>query len=108
MPSSSAPWQSISVVIPVHDEVGNIGPLMAELDGVLGSRHERWEVVWVDDASVDGTNVELQSLLARYSSARALFLARQSGQSAAIWTGLHAVVGEVVVTMDGDGQNDPV
>ncbi len=62
---------------------------------------------WVDDGSGDGTRDELARLLARHPEVRALALTEHRGQSAALWAGLTAAQGRTIVTLDGDGQNDP-
>ncbi len=110
----------LSVVIPVFNEAANVGPLMAELAATLaaieyphpgplpgGEGEEAWEVIWVDDGSSDGTREELVRLGARHPEARALALPEHRGQSAALWAGLMAARGQTIVTLDGDGQNDP-
>jgi dolichol-phosphate mannosyltransferase len=96
----------ISVVIPAFNEEGNIGPLIEETfakvpESALG------EVIAVDDASDDGTGVEIKALLANYDRLRYLRHARRAGQSAALRSGVLAARFPVIATMDGDGQNDP-
>jgi len=110
----------ISVVIPVFNEAGNVGPLMLELVEALVSIQDphpgplpggegecEWEVIWVDDGSTDDTRGDLLALQERHEWLRVIGLERRCGQSAALWTGLHAARGETIVTLDGDGQNDP-
>lgn len=96
----------ISVVIPAYNEKGNIGRLVEETfsavpDSMLA------EVIVVDDASNDGTDAEVKQLIDKYSKLRYLRHAVQSGQSAALRTGILAASANVIATMDGDGQNDP-
>ena len=96
----------LSVVVPVHDEAGNIAPLVREvvaaLRGVLP-----FELIYVDDASRDGTLGELQALRAEVPELRVLRHVAQAGQSAAIRNGVKAARAPWVATLDGDGQNDP-
>jgi len=90
----------VSVVIPVHDEIGAIGELHKELkDVLLGTEHE---IVIVDDGSRDGTSEVLLEL-----DAVVVTLARNYGQTSAIAAGVAESRGSIIVTMDGDGQNDP-
>ncbi len=97
---------ALSVVIPLHNEAGNIAALLAEvvvaLRNVVG-----FEIICVDDASRDGTLYELQCIAARTPQLRVLAHATQAGQSTAIRTGVKAARGRWVATLDGDGQNDP-
>jgi glycosyltransferase involved in cell wall biosynthesis len=97
---------AISVVIPVRNEAGNIAPLVNEIAEAL---RDRWsfEVVYVNDGSSDGTEAELARLKADRPWLRQIKHARSYGQSAAIRTGVFAARAPVVVTLDGDGQNDP-
>lgn len=105
--SSRARSTRVSVVIPVRNEAANLGPLITEIGAALGSAPD-WEIVCVDDGSEDGT----PALLAEIASApggrvRAFRHDVGRGQSAAIVTGVRCAHGNYVVTIDGDGQNDP-
>jgi glycosyltransferase involved in cell wall biosynthesis len=95
----------ISVVVPVRNEAGNIAPLVAEIATALGGRD--FEIVYVNDGSTDGSEAELKGLSARYPNLRQIAHAQSCGQSAAITSGVRAARGGIVVTLDGDGQNDP-
>jgi len=101
----------LSLVIPVHNEAGNVTVLLDALLLVLAAplspTVRAWEVIWVDDGSTDRTTDELIAAAAGNDRMRILRLPRRCGQSAALWTGLSAARGEVIVTLDGDGQNDP-
>ena len=101
-----APAPQISVVVPVHDEAGAVGPLVAEIALAFDGRS--YEMIFVDDASRDSTLAELSALKAAHPQLRVLTHPSNSGQSRAVRTGVLAARGEVVVTMDGDGQNPPV
>lgn len=95
----------VSVVVPCRNERDNIGPLIAEIAAALAGR--RHEIVVVDDGSDDGTGEAVRRAAAGRQGVRLLSHDRSAGQSAAIRTGLRAARGAVVVTIDGDGQNDP-
>lgn len=97
---------AISVVVPVKDEAGNVSPLAREIAAALadGPAHE---IIFVDDGSTDGTAQALTALKAEIPALRVLRHARNLGQSRGIRTGAKAARGDVLVTLDGDGQNDP-
>jgi dolichol-phosphate mannosyltransferase len=102
--SSEVP--AVSVVIPVRNEAGTIAPLVAELAGAL-AKEESFEIVFVNDGSVDTTGAELLHLMGERPWLRQIRHARSCGQSASIRTGVAAARAPTVVTLDGDGQNDP-
>jgi dolichol-phosphate mannosyltransferase len=97
---------AVSVVVPVRNEAGNIAPLVNEIAAALQGRYE-FEVVYVNDGSSDGTEAELSRLKAERRWLRQIRHARSCGQSAAVRTGVAAARAPIVVTIDGDGQNDP-
>ena len=94
----------ISVVVPVKDEAGNVAPLAREIAAALHG--ERFEIVFVDDGSGDATIEELLALRGQIPL-RILAHGRNLGQSRALRTGVRAAKAPMVVTLDGDGQNDP-
>jgi len=96
----------LSVVVPVRNEQDNILPLVAEIHAALEHRC-RFEVLYVDDGSTDGTTTVLAEALTKYPRLRVLAHGRSCGQSAALWTGVRAARAPWVATLDGDGQNDP-
>ncbi len=96
----------ISVVIPVYNEAENIEALAAEILQALESKYE-YEVVYVDDGSSDGTPQVLEKLRRAYPQFRCIRHLHNSGQSTAVRNGVKAARGEWIVTLDGDGQNDP-
>ena len=96
----------LSIVIPVKNERDNIGPLLAEL-ALLPGRVPLGEVIYVDDGSSDGTLETLKNFQNQYDFLRILSHDRSAGQSAALWTGIRAAGHDLIVTLDGDGQNDP-
>lgn len=95
----------LSVVLPVHNEQPNLEPLFQEVALALtGVPHE---VIAVDDGSTDGSDAELARMHDRFPALRVVTLDRRRGQSAAIAAGFDAARGDIVVTLDADGQNDP-
>jgi len=97
---------AISVVVPVKDEADNIAPLAREIAAALVGLGES-EIIFVDDGSSDGTAGALKALKSELATLRIISHAENTGQSRAIRTGVRAARGEIVVTLDGDGQNDP-
>jgi glycosyltransferase involved in cell wall biosynthesis len=97
----------ISLVIPVYNERENITPLFESItDGLLGLP-ESYEIIFVDDGSTDGTADILMDLAGKEDSIKVILLRRNFGQTAAMMAGIDHASGEVVIPMDGDGQNDP-
>lgn len=96
----------ISVVVPVFNEEHNIAPLVREIADALRGRIA-FEIVYVDDASEDGSLRMLTALKTDFPELRVLRHAARSGQSAAIHTGVDAARAAWIATLDGDGQNDP-
>lgn len=96
---------AVSVVIPAHNEAENLATLIPEIAAALGATQH--EIVVVDDASTDVTPAVIDRLAAGGIAVRRLRHARSLGQSAAVMTGVIAARGPLVVTLDGDGQNDP-
>jgi glycosyltransferase involved in cell wall biosynthesis len=98
----------LSVLIPVFNEVENVEPLHAELDAVLRPLSLSYELIFVDDGSVDGTVARLERIQASDPEhVRVAFLWRNCGQTAALSAALDLARGEILVPMDGDRQNDP-
>jgi len=96
----------LSVVVPVKDEAANAGPLAREIAAALTGEKPH-EIIFVDDGSSDGTADALTALKSEIPALRVLRHSRNLGQSRGIWTGVKAARGNVVITLDGDGQNDP-
>jgi glycosyltransferase involved in cell wall biosynthesis len=97
----------LSVVVPVYNEVENLVPMVDELEGVLASQKRPYEIVIVDDGSTDGTTPLLRKLATERPNLKAIFFRRNFGQTAAFDAGFRGASGEIVVTIDGDLQNDP-
>jgi glycosyltransferase involved in cell wall biosynthesis len=96
----------ISVVVPLKDERENVRPLFERVREALRDSGA-WELVFVDDGSTDGTFAELEAVAGTDVRVKVVRLRRNFGQSAATQAGLDAAAGDVIVTMDGDLQNDP-
>jgi glycosyltransferase involved in cell wall biosynthesis len=96
----------LSLVVPLKDERENVWPLYERVREAL---HEcwPWELVLVDDGSTDGTFAELEAAALGDARVKIVRLRRNFGQSAATQAGLDAAAGDVIITMDGDLQNDP-
>ncbi len=96
----------LSVVVPVHDEAGNIESLIREIHQALEGLLE-YEVIYVDDGSRDQTLNELRRLRPEFPRLVIIRHRDACGQSTAIWSGVKAARGDWIATLDGDGQNDP-
>ena len=96
-----------SVVIPLYNERDSLAPLHAELSRVMQSLGRAYELIFVDDGSVDGSLEVLRQLKAADPAMRVIALARNSGQTAALACGFSRAAGDVIIAMDADGQNDP-
>ncbi len=97
MPASPA----ISVVVPLYNEEGNVAELQRQIEAALATRD--YELVLVDDASTDNTLENIPG----GERVRVIQFEKNSGQSAAMHAGIHSARGDVIVTLDGDLQNDP-
>lgn len=96
---------AVSVVIPVKNEAGNIAPLVAEIERALAGT--TFEIVYVNDGSTDDTETELAALKVARPWLRQIKHAESCGQSSAVRSGVAHARAPLVVTLDGDGQNDP-
>lgn len=95
--------QSISVVIPVCNEENNIKPVYTEMRDVLAKLGVPWEIIFINDGSTDRTLDELRKM----EPVKIINFRRNFGQTAALDAGIKEATGEIIVTIDGDGQNDP-
>jgi glycosyltransferase involved in cell wall biosynthesis len=98
---------AISVVVPLYNEAGNLDELHRELCAALEPLGRRFELVLVDDGSTDGTREKLLDLEETDPRVRVVLLRRNFGQTAAFSAGFDRAEGDIVVTSDGDLQNDP-
>lgn len=105
--SGRSPRMSVSVVIPIFNEQENVRPLYESLLRVLPELDRPYELVFVDDGSTDESPAELWALAAADDLVRVVEFRRNFGQTAAISAGIRAAGGDVLITLDGDLQNDP-
>lgn len=96
---------ALSVVVPVRNEAGNIGPLLEEI--ATACQGLDFEVIYVDDGSTDATLTRLRQAMATRPWLKVLTHDQSCGQSAAVRSGARHARAPVLVTIDGDGQNDP-
>ncbi|HXW27097.1 MAG TPA: glycosyltransferase family 2 protein [Xanthobacteraceae bacterium] len=97
---------AVSVVVPVRNEADNVGPLAQEIAAAMDGRWS-FELLFVNDGSTDDTAAAIERLTAGRPWLRQIVHASACGQSAAVRTGVWAARAPLVVTLDGDGQNDP-
>ena len=97
----------ISVVGPLYNEEDNVQLLYEEIKGVLDTMAEQAEIVFVDDGSRDRTLAKLEAIQAGDDHVRVVSLRRNFGQTAAMTAGFDHARGGIIITMDGDLQNDP-
>ncbi len=99
---------SLSVVIPMYQEIDNVEPMVARVHAGLAAYRGDWELICVDDGSHDGTGERLREIAEQTGPhLRVIRLRRNFGQTAAMQAGFDAARGELIATLDGDLQNDP-
>ncbi len=98
---------SVSVVIPIHNEVENLPELHSGLTNVLSRLRREYEIILVDDGSTDGSLALMEQIAICDPHVRVLEFRKNFGQTAAMAAGIQAAMGDVIITMDGDLQNDP-
>ncbi len=97
----------LSIVVPVFDERDSLPELIGEIDAALASLGRRSELIFVDDGSTDGSGEYLRDRAAERDDTIVVDLGRNAGKSAALAAGFERSRGDAVVTLDGDGQDDP-
>ncbi len=103
------PPHRLSVVVPMYNEVDNAAPLVDTIQAALASYPAPWELIVVDDGSIDGTGPALDRAARKVGPhVRVLHLSRNFRQTAAMQAGIDAARGDVIATLDGDLQNDPI
>ncbi len=106
-PEKGTNQETVSIVIPFFNEEENVLPLVADIEKAMRPTKVPFEVVAVDDGSTDGTFAKLKEAFDKYGSVRVIRLRKNFGQTAALSAGIANSTGSVIVTMDGDRQNDP-
>ncbi len=103
------PDHCLSIVVPMYNEIDNVTPLISAVHNALQDYPWRWELILVDDGSLDGTAKALKAAALKWGPhVRPVLLMRNFRQTAAMQAGIDAARGDVIVTMDGDLQNDPL
>ncbi|MDB5954464.1 glycosyltransferase family 2 protein [Ramlibacter sp.] len=103
------PPHRLSVVVPMYNEVDNAAPLVDRIQAALADYPAPWELIVVDDGSIDGTGPALDRAARSVGPhVRVLHLSRNFRQTAAMQAGIDAARGDVIATLDGDLQNDPI
>jgi glycosyltransferase involved in cell wall biosynthesis len=97
----------LSVIIPILNEVENVELLYDQLNAVMPEIEGGHEIIFVDDGSTDGTREKLREIVDQDNTVKVIEFRRNYGQTAAMQAGIQFASGDVVVTMDGDLQNDP-
>ena len=99
--------EKLSLIIPVYDETENVRPLYERLRPVLETLKVESEMIFVDDGSTDGTADRLKAFAEKDGRVKVILFRRNYGQTAALAAGFRHATGDVIVTLDGDLQNDP-
>ena len=99
--------KDLSVIIPVFNEEKNVKLLYAKLKSVLDTLAKKYEIIFVDDGSTDGTSYLLHQICQKDKDVKVIIFRRNFGQSAAISAGFDYARGDIIVTLDADLQNDP-
>jgi glycosyltransferase involved in cell wall biosynthesis len=97
----------LSVVVPIYNEAESLPHLIEEIDKSLQSLEMDYEIICVDDGSIDGSPNILRQLSTKYPELKAILLRRNYGQTPAMAAGFQFARGGAIVTLDGDLQNDP-
>ncbi|MEK7067225.1 MAG: glycosyltransferase family 2 protein [Patescibacteria group bacterium] len=97
----------ISIIFPIYNERENIKPLLKALRSVVDAIGEEYELLAIDDGSIDGSFEELSEIAKEYKKLKLIHFARNFGQTAALSAGIQAAKGEILITIDSDLENDP-
>jgi len=104
---STKPIESLSVIVPVYNEEGNIAPVCQALTDVLAGLGLPYEIIFVNDGSTDGSIGELRQVAKKHPHIKIIDLRRNYGQTAALMAGIDHATGEILIPIDADLQNDP-
>ncbi|MBL8891699.1 MAG: glycosyltransferase [Planctomycetaceae bacterium] len=107
VPVLNKPTPDVSIVVPIHNELENLPRLYAEVCAALDHQSYSFELILVDDGSTDGSIGVIKQLAAKDPRVKSVILRRNFGQTAAMQAGIDHALGQVLVTLDGDLQNDP-
>lgn len=105
--SASPSKVALSIVVPIYNEVDTLPHLVERIEQGVAGYPENYEIICVDDGSQDGSTELLRQLARQYEHLRAIILRRNYGQTAAMAAGFEHAMGQIIVTLDGDLQNDP-
>ncbi len=97
----------ISLTVPIYNEEGSIEPLFEKVRAVMDPYGKPWEIIFVNDGSVDRSAQILDRIAADHPQVKVIHFRRNFGQTAAMMAGFDYASGDVIIPMDGDGQNDP-
>ncbi len=97
----------ISLTVPVYNERAALTPLFEKVHRVMTDHGQPWEIIFVNDGSVDGSADVLNRMASEHPEVKVIHFRRNFGQTAAMMAGFDFASGEVIIPMDGDGQNDP-
>ena len=103
----SGTFPYLSVVIPVFNESESLEPLSENIYNSVQSTKKSYEVIFIDDGSTDESEARLRTICKKYENFKAIRFRRNFGQTAAIAAGLDHAKGHIIITIDGDLQNDP-
>ena len=98
---------NLSIVVPIYNEVESLPRLIEAIAAVMQANHYRYELICVDDGSTDGSADLLRQIARDRTDLKAVLLRRNYGQTAAMAAGFNTAIGQVIITLDGDLQNDP-
>ena len=99
--------ETVSVLIPVYNEEGNLSLLYDKLDSTLKKMRRAYEIIFIDDGSSDGSMEILLDIKERNPNVKIVSFSRNFGQTAALSAGIDSSKGDIIIPMDGDLQNDP-
>lgn len=104
---SIAPKFALSIIIPVFNEAESVVALYLEIKMIMEQTTYQYEIIFIDDGSTDGTEIRLQALTGTEQQLKIISHKKNHGQSIALVTGVKAARYDMLIVMDGDGQNDP-
>lgn len=104
---ANKPLETLSILIPVYNEVDNILPLFERLSAAIKKAERPYEVIFIDDGSTDGTLDALIDINLKNQNIKIISFTRNFGQTAALSAGIDSCKGDIIIPMDGDLQNDP-